>query len=335
MADKIAYIRDRRIFMANIDGKNSIELLGNTGETRINLRWTPDGRGLLYDVLMGVEPGNQLNLCQYYLPVQGNEAGGPVSLGCFGDIAFFPDMSRAIYGGYVDTGNQTKRFLSYMGTFDLDRVRSFLPIPRSPMLGGCNFEDGGWQTMISNDMQTFATILRSGSREILKLYQFRERCRDGLETIIILPGSQMDLKYYDSLGDISDFGWDGISRIVLHDNYKDTGFGDLHLYNYEMANAEDEIINPIRDEAGDTNQCCYQDAQFSPDGNYLLFVYSDNRTTEPPLVYYIPIDTLPSGLVYKPLPLPTFSNRNERIEPALREYKPGGIPAGGIPSDGR
>jgi hypothetical protein len=74
-------------------------------------------------------------------------------------------------------------------------------------------------------------------------------------------------------------------------------------------------LNPIH------GICCYRDATFSPDGQYMLFVFQDvNRGADSETqLYYIPVDQIGSNTTFKPIKLPVrfFPNSRENIEIAL------------------
>ena len=83
-----------------------------------------------------------------------------------------------------------------------------------------------------------------------------------------------------------------------------------------MENYKGTALNPIN------STCCYRDAHWSPDGDYVMFAYQDiNKGADAPiLVYYVPFGTLGTGYNYTPLPLPSdfFKSRGEKLQPAFR-----------------
>ena len=72
--------------------------------------------------------------------------------------------------------------------------------------------------------------------------------------------------------------------------------------------------------------CCYRDAHFSPDGNYVVFAFQDiNIQDAPILLYTIPVGSLTEPGNYKPLAGLSDDffegNRKESPQPALRPVK--------------
>jgi hypothetical protein len=118
---------------------------------------------------------------------------------------------------------------------------------------------------------------------------------------------------YDKNPSIQDLGFDGNSLFALHGFTRNDGFGDLHLFNMDSFKFS-ESVNPIN------NTCCYRDAEFSPDGSYLVFAFQDiglgqASTTN---LYYIPFGSIGTGAIYEPLPLPEIADVKERPQPVLR-----------------
>jgi len=122
---------------------------------------------------------------------------------------------------------------------------------------------------------------------------------------------------YDKNPSIQDLGFDGKSLFALHGITRNGGFGDLHLFNMDSFKFS-ENVNPIN------NTCCYRDAEFSPDGSYLVFAYQDMglgqaSTTQ---LYYIPFGSIGTGERYEPLPLPEITDPKEQPQPVLRPATP-------------
>lgn len=307
MADKIAYLSDNEIWVANLDGSN-LERLTKDGKLKTDLQWTPDSKGLIYST----------SNCYYYLsyPIMANT---PQIIGCFGDFEMSSDMTRVVVGGIVEGLNKTFTWRSFIGILDFEILGRYSPIPTESILGGCPYE-GGRQTRISNDQSTMAAIVNSvsGNRavDIIQVFRLHKGCQ-GIEVLDNIPGSRFTLRGYSgSNSKLTDFGWDGENLFALHGNLLN-GYGDLVIYNRAKRTAK--MVNPIGEK-----HCCYQDIQFSPDGQYILFVYQDIDKGKGVDIYYIPMITLETGASYQPLNLPQIlvDNPKDRVEPALREFKP-------------
>jgi hypothetical protein len=131
------------------------------------------------------------------------------------------------------------------------------------------------------------------------------------------PASFFDMEGYAGNPIIPSYSWDGKSLFLLNSTFFNGIFGPLYKYNMDSHKAE--VINPVED------SCCYLDTSWSPDGNFIVFVYSDFRKgggsqTE---LFYIPFGTIGTGDTYKPMPLPVgfFKNQREAPQPVLRPVK--------------
>lgn len=311
-ADKIAVIRRNDIWVADMDGKN-LEQITSDQASKVNLRWTPDGKALVFSS----------SNCYQMLTYPEKEKK---SLGCFDDLAISPDMSSMVIGKWIILSNQNKAWVNFYGPFDLLTQGLIQSIPQEPVSGGYPFK-GGWLTQFSADGQTLASVFRSSYQNYfldeLELYN-KPKYGEDLDVIDSIPGGRFTLRGYIGPKDahiLSDFGWDGNRTFALHGMVSPTGYGDMAIYTRlveENSYKVDETLNPIE------GQCCYQDIQWSPNGEYLLFVFQDSRYLKDTLVYYVPYATIREPLSYTPLPFPEdfFDDPEARVEPALRPAKP-------------
>jgi serine/threonine protein kinase len=311
-ADKIAVIRHNDIWVANIDGSN-LEQVTTDQRAKKDLRWTPDGKALVFSN----------GLCYQLLTYPEKVT---TQLGCFEDLAISPDLSSMVIGKTITLSeNKNKQWLNFYGPFDLLRQGLINNIPREPVSGGYPFE-GGRLTQFSADGQTLASVFRSPYQgkflDVLELYSLRGSGED-VDVHDYIPGDRFSLRGYIGPNDahtLSDFGWDGDRTFALHGLVSPTGYGDMVIYRRipEQNNFKVEKLAPI------DGQCCYQDIQWSPNGEYLLFVFQDNRYLKDTLVYYEPYATIREELTRTPLPFPEgfFDDPEARVEPALRPAKP-------------
>ena len=310
-ADKIAVIRHNDIWVADMDGKN-LEQITSDQKPKTNLRWTPDGKALVFSN----------GLCYQMLTYPQRVTK---QLGCFDDLAISPDMSSMVIGKWVILSNRNKRWVNFFGPFDLLTQGLIQSIPQEPVSGGYPF-DGGWLTQFSADGQTLASVFRSPYQgtflDVLELFSLQGE-GERIDVHDYIPGDRFDLRGYIGPNDphtLSDFGWDGNRTFALHGMVSPTGYGDMVIYTrlVEQNNFKAETLNPIE------GQCCYQDIQWSPDGEYLLFVFQDSRYLKDTLVYYERYATIREDLPRSPFPFPEgfFDNPEARVEPALRPAKP-------------
>ena len=310
-ADKIAVIRQNDIWVANIDGSDLEQVTTDQG-TKKDLRWTPDGKALVFSN----------GLCYQMLAYPEKNV---TDLGCFEDLAISPDMSSMVIGKTITLANRNLKWLNFYGPFDLLRQGLLRNIPLEPVSGGYPFE-GGRLTQFSADGQTLASVFRSPYQgkflDILELFSLRG-FGEKVDVLDYIPGDRFDLRGYIGPNDahtLSDFGWDGDRNFALHGIVSPTGYGAMVIYTRipEQNNFKFEDLSPI------DGQCCYQDIQWSPNGEYLLFVFQDNRFLKDTLVYYEPYATIQENLPRTPLPFPEnfFDDPEARVEPALRPAKP-------------
>jgi serine/threonine protein kinase len=310
-ADKLAFVYQNNIWMMNLDGTGMTQLTtdGDAKHPKTDLQWTPDGKGLTYT----------MDKCYQLLAVNGEVAGSSTRLGCYDDFEISSDMNKMIIGGTVEMKNKTFVWRNFVGPYELSLLSSIRAVPQEEMMGGCPFE-GGKNTRFSIDTNTMAAVfnkpLDGRLMDVIQVYQFRE-CGEPIDILDIFPGERFKMRGYSGPNDragIDDFGWDGYNLFALHGNYLN-GYGNMIIYN--MAERQGKQVDPIE------GQCCYQDVQFSPDGQYLLFVYQDARKGFGAQVYYIPYSDVGVVQTFEPLKLPDLSFiKKERLEPALREYRP-------------
>jgi len=309
LADKIAYIVNNAVWMADIDGGNQVQLT-TSSLPKFDLQWLPDGSGLTFSS----------DGCYYLLTFLGVAEPTPKLIGCFDDFEVAPDMFRTVIGGVVELENKTFRWGSYIGPYDLAVLSEFSDVPTEETMGGCPYI-GGKLTRFSPDLVTMAAVFEAPmdgkNIDTIQVFTLGD-CGQPIHIIDTFPGSRFTMRFYSDRSAssvLSDFGWDGDQLFALHGNGLN-GYGDMVLYNRATGLAS--VINPI------DGQCCYQDIQFSPDGQYLLFVYQDVRQGTGAQVYYIPYSTIGTGMTYTPLSLSdSFSeDPKARVEPALREYRP-------------
>lgn len=308
-ADKIAMINESEIWLANLDG-SGLEVITQDKIAKTDLEWLPDGSGLIYHA----------EGCFYYLPYNGSTLDGSknMKLACLGDLAISPDMKEMIYGNSVRLRNENMGWLNYTEPYSLQKLTSIGSLDRQ--VNGC-FIEGGWQTMYSSDGKRLASIYLAPYQgrpvEVIRLYTI-DKCGQPVDVVVAFPDVFFTMRNYigpDDDGKLDEFGWNGEELFAVHGNTSN-GFGDIVIFNTGTRQAK--FVAPIE------GQCCYQDIQWSPDGQYLLFVFKDARYTENSRIYYIPYGTIDTGRSYQPLDIPVyfFAKIKERVEPALRPAVP-------------
>jgi len=309
-ANRIAVINDNEIYVMRLDGTD-LEQLTADREPKDDLQWTPDGKALIYyskgNYIMLSYPGRKKTI-----------------LGKFSDFALSIDQKRVVVGDKIIAPNKNWEWWNFIGPFDL-LLQGFLKeVSIEATMGGCPFV-GGRRTRFSADGETLAAIFPSPSedgrlRDVVQLFSLRSVGKV-LMLFDIFPANRFKLKGYLGKDDdpkLYDFGWDGVNTFAVHGNVTRTKFGEMVIYTRTQNNATSVTLAPV------DNRCCYQDIQWSPDGNYLLFVYQNSETLTDTQVYYELFATIGEKIPRTPLPFPEgfFKNPDARVEPALRPALP-------------
>jgi Tol biopolymer transport system component len=130
----------------------------------------------------------------------------------------------------------------------------------------------------------------------------------------VYPGGQFTIAGFKNKQVLPSFDWDGDHLLIFNDYVRNDGFGNL--YYFDTKTQTGGTLAPIQ------GVCCYRDAQFSPDGKFLLFAFQDSRLGEKAVIqlFYAAFDSLMSGQAGAPIPLPfgLFSDPRSSPQPALR-----------------
>jgi hypothetical protein len=303
-ADQIAFVLDKNIWIANVDGANAQQLTSD-GTLKNYLRWLPDGEGLSY--ISGK--------CLETIDLQGNMT----VVTCFNNATYFDSFEVSPDGTRVALSLDRQLYLL---PFDLERLAQadshpdlvamadcaeLAPYQRSAVLYTRWSEDGSQLTAV------VLGVLADGRRgEVVHVFAV-DKCIVNPLVQVQFPEPHFTFSEYTHDPVLPGLAWDGESLFVVNGLTRNEGFGNLHLFNRETFKATTNA-NPI------DGVCCYRDPSFSPDGNYLLFAFqditlgADSRTQ----IYYIPYGTLGTGVKYDPLPLPEYSDPKEAPQAVLR-----------------
>ena len=308
-ADRIAFIESNEIWQANLDG-TALTQLTEDGNGKTSLQWSPDGEKLFFI------SGRCIRYVDY-ASFQVNE------LTCFGDdqelnaFQISPDGSLAAISVNYDL---------YVIPFDplhLSQASTGADLAR---LGSCA-SLSPYKHRQSMVRVIFASFSHDGRRMAILRQAFENgeeieivhiidisRCQFPPPRLEEFPASRIEMENYLRTPILQGFAWDGGDLFALTDFKRNDGYGDLWIYNSQLH--QGYKANPI------DGKCCYRDPVFSPDGNYLAFVFQDasQKADEQALVYLIPYAALDSSLVYPQLALPGdfFTARRAKPEPALR-----------------
>jgi serine/threonine protein kinase len=304
-ADKIAFISGKNVWAANLDGSELVQLTQDNTE-KTYLRWLPDGQGLSYISGKCIE---SVSL-----------AGEMSQITCFNNADRLEGFEVSPDGKQVVIGLDSQ---VYLVPFDLESLSTAYSHDSLSALATCASlapytRNTARYVRWSKDSKRWAVVAQvpyNGLRaDVVAVFPVDNCYEDQYAAFEVqFPPPHFTYPGYDKNPILQDLGFDGNSLFAMHGLTRNDGFGDLHLFNLESFKFS-ESVNPIN------NTCCYRDAEFSPDGSYLVFAYQDiglgqASTTQ---LYYIPFGSIGTGQNYEPLPLPEITDAKERPQPVLR-----------------
>ena len=306
--DKIAFLNGHNLWVANLDGSD-LQQLTTDGTVKTDLSWTPDGQALTYIT------GKCIQTVEL-------ETGRMDNVSCFNFVDYLtgfavsPDMSQVA----ISLDNQL-----YIVPYDpaaLNQVSN-----RNDLIAMATCKDyapygrnavklARW----SRDGQTLAAMVlgvKDGIRaDIIQLLNI-STCSASPKILDNFPPPRFEMAGYEKSPNLQNFGWDGLYLFSLNNNIRNEGFGDLFIYNTDLHKVQ-KSVNPV------DHVCCYRDASWSPDGNYLVVAFQDLRqgSSSVTRLYMIPYGSLGTGAQYTALPLPDIEDVRERPQPVLRPALP-------------
>jgi serine/threonine protein kinase len=308
-ADKIAFLSGKNVWVANLDGTDLTQLTQDNTE-KTYLRWLPDGQGLSY--ISGK--------C-----IEAVSLTGEISqITCFNNADKLEGFEVSPDGKQVAIGLDSQ---IYLVPFNLENLSTAYSHDSLSALATCaNMAPythfSAHYVRWSTDSKRWALVAQipyNGIRaDVVAVFPIDTCYPDNYAALEVqFPPPHFTYSGYDKNPFIQDLGFDGNSLFVFHGITRNDGFGDLHLFNMDTFKFS-ERVNPIN------NTCCYRDAEFSPDGSYLVFAYQDINLGQASTtsLYYIPFGSIGTGEQYEPLPLPEITDPRERPQPVLRPATP-------------
>jgi serine/threonine-protein kinase len=305
-ADKIAFIASNDIWTMNSDGSGIFQLT-NDDTAKFDLQWLPGGQEILY----------AQGKCVYVVALETSQRA---TVACFEVSDVFDAFQVSPDGKQVAIGLDGHLLIAPFDRDQLSQVvaRKQLSDLDSTCLDYAEEYSKIKQALWSQNGKTLAVMLetvRNGKNSDVVQVIDITRCRAADPLVLAeFPGRGTTPTGYTSRPDLPSYSWDGGSRFLINTFVRNDGYGDLYLYDMDA----DTLIrlNPI------AGACCYRDARFSPDGQYILFMFQDigqgqESKTE---MYYVPFDQLGTGVTFKPFKLPPllFPNPREKIRPVMR-----------------
>jgi serine/threonine protein kinase len=298
-ADKVAFLAGNQIYLMNVDGSDLIQVRSENS-AKANLHWIADGR-LVYTS----------RNCAYIVDVQIEQ---PEEIVCFNSNESLESFRVSSDGKLVAISIQST--LNIL-PFDLELLKevetrfSLLALKENCFYNQYAFRDVLW----SKDGTRLAarvvdTELVSSDQIFLLSVDIPNCSTMGPVRIDRIPGSHID---FDSKSTkrVTSYDWDGDHLFLLNDSIRNDGFGDLYLY--DSKTKEGIKINPL------SGMCCYRDARWSPDGNYIFFAFQQFDSSQIQL-YYVPFPDPDGEEGWIPIPIPDllFTTPREKPQPALR-----------------
>jgi len=296
--DRIALFSGNLIMSMNMDGSDAV-VVDSENYDKSNLQWIADGR-LVY---MSIRRN-----CAYVVDPKKRETRTVI---CF-------NRDEKMEGFRVSPDGETVAIsiarTLYLVPFDIDQLEDiktrFLLERLKP---SCTYNHPVKDVLWSKDGKSLAALVldnQQGNSDQIHVFRVTSLECDSLIPVVT---DKFPARLFDFGGNatIPSYDWDGNDLFLLNDFTRNDGFGNLYLYDAEAR--EGRIVNPIDDGA-----CCYRDARWSADGQYILFLYQNELGREINM-YYIPLSGLDTNGTWEPISVGpnVFSNSREKPQPAL------------------
>lgn len=301
-ADKVAYLNENDIWIANLDGSELVRLTED-GTAKSQLQWTPDGKAVNYIsgkciFAVQIDSGrNDLILCLNFVSTLKEFEISPDGE----QVAMSVDNQMFVVPYDLEQLNQVTR---RSGLTEMAECKDWAPYLRHFV------KYVRW----SDDMSKMAMVIMGAGGDLVTIIEITE-CTPEPNTVDNFPPPRFRPEDYTANPTILNFGWDGNSLFSMNTFIRNSGFGNLDIYNADLYKASVDV-NPIND------SCCYRDSNFTPDGSYLFFAFQQYPGGDGSIVFYIiPYGTIGTGVVYQPIPLPPITDPKAAPEAVLRPAK--------------
>lgn len=297
-ADKIAFVRENEIWVANLDG-TGLRQLTQIGGIKVNPQWTPDGDFVTFVT----------GRCVYMVNASGESMVTTLLCATWAEylaaFEFSPD------------GKKVALSLSdglFIFEYDLNILRQIRSQDQLKATKSCITATSFQPKAVkwSNDSRKLAAVVVgvevNRKVDIIRVMDVSE-CDQQPKLLDEFPGGRFTIA--GNVPYIPSFGWDGEALFALNNNILND-FGEFYLYN--MASFTADVVKPLG------TLCCFRDFHWSPDDSFLLFGFEDTRYAKEVELYYIPFYTIGSGMEYTPIPFPDefFIKPDEKPQPVLR-----------------
>lgn len=309
-ADKIAFVNGGGIWIANLDG-SGLQSVTQDGEDKFDLQWDPAGQMLLY----------RSGKCIRSVDIQAdvNDLHRVQDVTCLSGIQTLDRFTISPDGAQlaIILNHQDLYIVPYKLAYlqeihspeELSKMAAcsaFAPYHTGVLLKSVAWPAKGWRLALQ-----FTDTQQDVPRDSLRVVDFGS-CMANPPIVQEIPAIQLlfTLEGYYQQPTLSAFSWDG-SRFILNSSSANDGWGNLQLYNANLADTQP--LEPMG------QPCCYRDARWSPDGNYLVFAYQTESGGSVQLVY-APWGTIDKAVQFTSLA--AFDDSQHSIQPALRPAQP-------------
>jgi hypothetical protein len=304
-ADKIAFVANSDIWLVNIDGSELTQITADGG-AKNDLQWLPDGELLIYISGLSVKSYN-------------------VETGVEDIVVNFPSASSFNAFRVSNNGQQVMIAVNneiFVVPFDIETMKGVSKKSDLLALDHCIIPEGKTKSALivkearwAKDDKLVAWLFKGPlGTDLVSVLNIQDCTPATIDILDTFPGNRFNPPGFQG-GVMLDFDWDGFSQFIFNTARRNSGWGELHIYNWE-THKPTLTVNPIE------KRCCYRDARWSPDSSYLLFAFQDEGLADaaPIVLYYAPVGDIAAGANLTPIPLPEgfFKDRREAPQPALR-----------------
>lgn len=304
-ADKIAFVANSDIWIANLDG-SELNQLTNDGGAKNDLQWLPDGETLIFISGLTVKSVN-------------------IETDVLDNVVNFPSASSLNAFRVSHDGKQAMIAVNneiFVVPFDIETMKGVSKKSDLLALDHCIIPEGRTRSALivkearwASDDQLVAWLYKGPTgTDLVSILNIQDCTPATIDILDTFPANRFDPPGFQG-GLMLDFDWDGSSQFIFHTARRNNGWGELHIYNWETHRAT-LMVNPVE------KRCCYRDARWSPDGTYLLFAFQDEGLADAAqtFLYYVPFGDIAAGANLTPISLPEgfFRNPREAPQPALR-----------------
>ena len=304
-ADKIAFVANNDIWLVNVDGSELTQLTTDGG-AKNDLQWLPDGETLIF--ISG------LTVKSY------NAETDVVDI-----VSNFPSASSLNAFRVSHDGKQVMIAVNneiFVAPFDIETMKGVSKKSDLLALNPCIIPEGKTKSALivkearwATDDKLVAWLFKGPTgTDLVSVLNIQNCTPATIDILDTFPGNRFNPPGFQG-GVMLDFDWDGFNQFVFNTVRRNSGWGELHVYNWE-THKPTLTVNPI------AKRCCYRDARWSPDGSYLLFAFQDEGLADAAqtLLYYVSFGDIAAGANLTPIALPEgfFKNPKEAPQPALR-----------------